>query len=158
MTHGNAPLTAGTPVRAIDFPPAHFVFHQVSNSNVTSTTYETGTPEIAVRFMAPSSGKVAIIVGGGLENNAANADRIFLSYRVFEGDPNDNVLIQTEDAKYGLSNQATQSDEFQYSGHGTILGGLTPGVYHYVQMRHRTTLGSGTADIAHRHLLVFPVS
>lgn len=157
MSHDPAPLSSGTPVRAVDFPPAKFAFQQVTIANVSSTTYIAGTPEVAVRVLAPTSGKVAVIVGGGLDNNAANADRIFLSFRVYEGDPALGVLIRTEDVKYGLSNQATQTDQFQYSGHGTIMSGLTPGTYYYFQLRHRVSIGSGTADIAYRHLLVFPV-
>lgn len=158
MPHSNQPLSAGTPVRAVDFPRAQYAFAQTDINNITSTAYVQGDPEIAVRFMAPTSGRVAVMISAGLRNNAANADRVFVSFKLFEGDPADGVEIQVEDAKFGRSNPATQTDEHQYGGHLTIVSGLTPGTWYYARVRHRTTLGSGTADVAFRGILVFPVS
>lgn len=158
MSHSNSPLSSGVPVRALDFPRAHQSFSQESQLNMTDTSYVNGTPEIAVRFIAPTSGRVLVVCGGGVRNNTtANEDRIFLSFRIFEGDPNDNDLIQTEEVKYGRSNTAAGNDDYQYGGHGTMVGGLTPGTFYYAQFRHRTALGSGTADIAFRSLLVIPI-
>lgn len=151
-------LSAGTTVRALDFTPAVQTFQTVGVNNVTATSYTAGTPEVAVRFMAPSSGRVAVILSAGTRNNGANADRIFVSYRILEGDPADAVLIQSDEVKRGLSNPATQADNNQYHAHGTMVDGLTPGVWYYAQVRHRTTLGSGTADIPHRGILVFPIA
>jgi hypothetical protein len=150
-------LSAGTEVRAIDFPPAVQSFQDTSITNISTTTYITGTPECAVWIMAPSSGRVAVCLSGGTRNNGANADRIFVSYRIFEGDPANGNLIQAEEVKRGLSNPATQVDNYQYHGHVTMVGGLTPGTYYYFQVRHRTTLGSATADISYRALLVWPI-
>lgn len=158
MAHSPQHLSAGTPVRSVDFPRAHYAFAQTDINNITDTTYQTGTPEIAVRFMAPNSGRVAVVLSAGCRNNAANADRIFITFRILEGDPADANLFQTEDVKFGRSNPATQSDEHQYGGQLTIVGGLTPGTMYYARVRHRTTLGSGTADVAFRGILIFPVS
>lgn len=160
MSHENAPLSAGTQVRALDFPRAMFNFDQTSQLNLTDTSYGNGSPEVSVRFMAPTSGRVAVVCSGGPRNNtAANQDRVFISFRIFEGDPNDNDLLQTEEVKYGRSNYATltANDDYEYGGHLTMVGGLTPGTFYYAQMRHRVTIGSGTADIAFRSILVFPI-
>lgn len=151
------PLSAGTTVRALDFTPAVQSFQTNTISDISQTTYTVGTPETAVRFMAPSSGRVAVALSGGTRNNGANADRIFVSYRVLEGDPANGDLIQSDEVKRGLSNPATGGDGFQYHGHVTMVDGLTPGTYYYAQVRYRTTLGSGTADISHRSILVFPI-
>lgn len=150
-------LAAGTRVKALDFPRAVQSFQTVSVLNLTNTSYATGTPEIAVRVMAPSSGRVAVALSAGTRNNGANADRVFVSYRVLEGDPNNDELIQASEVKRGLSNPATQGDDYQYHGHVTMVSGLTPGVYYYFRVQHRTTLGSGTADISHRGILVWPI-
>lgn len=160
MAHDNAPLSAGTPVRAADFPPAMFNYDQTTIANITDTAYVTGTPEVAVRFMAPTSGRVAVNLSGGIRNNtAANQDRVFLTFRILEGDPDDASIFWTEEVKYGRSNYAMldANDEFEYGGHLTIVGGLTPGTFYYAQVRYRTTLGSGTADISNRQIMVFPV-
>lgn len=151
-------LSAGTRVKAVDFPRAAQVTDQTSQLNMTNTTYSTGDPEVAVRVMAPSSGRVLVVVAAGIRNNtAANQDRVFVSFRVFEGDPADNDLYQTEEVKLGLSNTAAGADDYSYGGHGTMVQGLTPGTYYYFQVRHRTTLGSGTADISNRSILVTPI-
>lgn len=150
-------LSAGTVVKALDFVPAVQSFNNTGINNLTNTTYAVGTPEVAVRFMAPSSGRVAVCLSAGTRNNGANADRVFVSYRILEGDPADGNLIQSDEVKRGLSNPATQADNNQYHGHVTMVDGLTPGTYYYAQVRHRTTLGSGTADIPHRCILVFPI-
>lgn len=151
-------LSAGTVVKALDFTPAVQVAQTVGINNITATTYQTGTPEIAVRFMAPSSGRVAVALSAGTRNNGANADRVFVTYRILEGDPADGIIHQSEEINRGLSNPATQADNNQYHGHVTMVDGLTPGTYYYAQVRYRTTLGSGTADIPHRGILVFPIA
>lgn len=158
MSHEASPLSAGVPFRAIDYTRSRFAFAQTDINNITDTSYTVGTPEIAVRFQAPTSGRVAVVLSAGIRNNGANADRIFVAYRVLEGDPDDNELFQTDDVKFGRSNPATGADEHQYGGALSIVSGLTPGDFYYAQVRHRTTLGSGTADVAYRGILVFPVS
>ena len=159
MPHSPQPLSAGTPVRALDFPPAQFNFNQTSITNVTATTYQTGDPETAVRFQAPTSGRVAVTIKAIVQNNsAANADRLFVTFRVLSGDPDDAVVFQTDEVKNGVSNAAiTPADEFRYASHTTMVSGLTPGEFYYARVRHRATLGSGTADIGYRHILVFPI-
>jgi hypothetical protein len=151
-------LSTGTRVKALDFPRAYQSYHNTTIANISTTTYTVGDPEVAVRFQAPSSGRVAVSISAGVRNNSANADRLFVAFRMLEGDPADSNLVQTEDVKLGVSNAATQTDDFQYGGQVTMVGGLTPGAFYYAQVRYRTTLGSGTADIAHRHILVFPVA
>jgi hypothetical protein len=159
MPHDPQPLSAGTPVRALDFPPAQFNFNQTSITNITDTSYQTGNPETAVRFQAPTSGRVAVTIKAIIQNNsAANTDRLFVTFRVLSGDPDDAVVFQTDEVKNGVSNAAIpEADEFRYACHTTMVSGLTPGEFYYARVRHRTTLGSGTADIGYRHILVFPI-
>lgn len=150
-------LSAGTKVQALDFPPAKQLYMNTTVANISDTSYVVGDPEVSVSAVCPTSGRFAVVISGGLRNNAANADRLFLTFRVYEGDPADNVVIQQADVKYGLSNQNSQTDDFQYAGHMTLVEGLTPGTRYYFRMLHKTTLGSGTADLSHRHILVWPV-
>lgn len=159
MPHDPQPLSAGTPVRALDFPPAQFSFNQDTIANITATTYQTGTNEVAVRFQAPTSGRVAVTVKAITQNNsAANTDRVFVTYRILTGDPDDADLFQTDEIKNGVSSAAIpEADEFRYASHTTMVSGLTPGEFYYARVRYRTTLGSNTADIGYRHILVFPI-
>lgn len=159
MAHREQPLSAGTEIRALDFPPTQHGFDQSTISNITATTYTVGTPEVAVRFLAPTTGRVAVTIKALVRNNtAANNDRLFVAFRILEGDPNDADLFQTEDVKLGISNNATNTaDEFTYGSQTTMVSGLTPGQFYYGQVRYRTTLGSGTADLAYRQITVFPI-
>lgn len=150
-------LAAGRRVKALDFPRTVDAYAQTTIANITDTSYTVGTPEIAVRFMAPSSGRVAVNISAGVRNNSANADRLFIAFRILEGDPDNSDLIQTDDVRLGISNWATQTDAYQYGGHMTMVGGLTPGTHYYAQIRHRTTLGSGSADTSFRAISVIPL-
>lgn len=159
MPHDPQPLSAGTPVRALDFPPAQMSFNQDTIANITATTYQVGTNEVAVRFQAPTSGRVAVTIKAICQNNSAlNSDRLFVTFRVLEGDPDDANLFQTDEIKNGVSSAAIpEADEFRYASHTTMVNGLTPGTFYYAQVRYRTTLGAGSADIGYRHILVFPI-
>lgn len=160
MSHDPGPLSAGVPVRAVDFPRAvqNFLTETSNNINLTNTSYSNGTPEVGVRFMAPSSGRVAVVLGAGVRNNsAANEDRIFVAFRILEGDPADGEEYQAAEVKLGRSNTAAGADDAQYGGHATMVQGLTPGEWYYGQIRYRTTLGSGTADVFSRHIFIFPL-
>jgi hypothetical protein len=161
VAHDNAPLSTGTEVRAVDFPPAVSNSSDTAITNITATVYTTGTPEVGARFMAPTSGRVAITVSAGIRVDSATApgDRIFIGYQVFVGDPADNDLLQIEEVKYGLSNigAADATEDYQFGGHTAILGGLEPGTFYYARVRYRTTLGNGTADIQQRGITVIPI-
>jgi len=159
------PLSAGTNFRAVDFPRAQFAYDQSTIANWNTATYTVNVaatnPEVAVRCLAPTSGKIGVCISGGPRNNSTVVDRFFLAFRVLEGDPADGTLIQTDDAKWGISNTATSdaSDDYSYGGHFTVVGGLTPGVYYYFQSRFRDTVApvTGTADCAFRTLMAIPL-
>lgn len=151
-------LSAGTRVKALDFPRAQSVSNDEIILDITSTSYITGTPEVAVRFMAPTSGRVAISISAGTRNSGANADRVIVTHEVFTGDPDDGDVFQEDDIHRSVSNPATASEQYQYHGHLTMIDGLEPGTYYYARAKYRVTLGSGTADISNRRIIVFPVS
>lgn len=156
------PLSAGTNFRAVDFPRAQFAYDMSTVLNRSETTYTVNVagvnPEVAVRVLAPTSGKIGVCISGGPRCNTA-PDRFFLAFRVLEGDPANGTLIQTEDVKWGVSNMGVNdaSDDYSYGGHFTVVGGLIPGLYYYVQTRFRTTGGVGNADCASRTILAIPL-
>lgn len=159
MALSQNPLSAGTTVRAVDFPRSMQVLDRTSQLNITDTSYVTGTPEVAVRFQAPTSGRVAITVGAGVRNNSATQDRVWVAFIVYEGDPNSGSTVFTEEVKYGVSNHAISdaSDDYSYHTKTSMLQGLTPGTWYYARVKHKTTVGNGSADIASRQITVFPI-
>lgn len=159
MTLAQNPLSAGTPVRAVDFPRSMQALDRTTQLNITDTSYVTGTPEVAVRFQAPTSGRVAVTVGGGIRNNSATSTRIWIAFIVYEGDPADGNTIATEEVKYGISNHAISdaSDDYQYHTKTSMLQGLTPGTWYYARVKHKVTAAVGSPDIASRQITVFPI-
>lgn len=154
-----APLSGGTPVRALDFPPSQQVMDRTSQLNLTNTTYATGSPEIAVRFQAPTSGRVLVTVSAGVRNNSATVDRVWVAFTIHEGDPNSGNTVATEEVKYGVSNHAISdaSDDFAYGSNSFPVAGLDPGTFYYARIRHKVTVGGGTADISTRSITVIPL-
>lgn len=161
MPHDNSPLSAGTQILAVDFPPAVSSMSDAVITNITATNYTTGTPEVAVRFMAPTSGRVAINVAAGVRVDSATtpADRLFIAAQVLKGDPADGVVILAEEVKNGVSTPGTPdaTEDYGFGGHLTMLGGLVPGDFYYARVRYRTTLGNGSADLNYRSISVVPV-
>lgn len=156
------PLAAGTTVRALDFPPAMFAFDNsttAANLNITSTSWALGSPEVAVRFLAPTSGRVGVSLGATVRNNSAVVDRVFVGFRIMEGDPASGNTFQPVSAKYGRSNYAyaDADDDGESGSQFTMVSGLTPGTYYYAQVQFRVTVGGGTADVLSRSILVIPL-
>lgn len=161
MGHENSPLSAGTQVRAVDFPPTATSMSDTVITNITATTYTTGAPEVGARFQAPTSGRVAITVSAGVRVDSATtpADRLFIAPQVLHGDPNDGNVILAEEVKNGVSTPGTPdaTDDYAFGGKMTLLGGLVPGDFYYARVRYRTTLGNGTADLNYRSISVVPI-
>lgn len=152
-----AKVVAGSPVYGNDFPPSQADQDWTTIANISTTSYVTGTPEVGVNITAPTSGKVLVCLGAGVRNNAATTERVVVSYRVLEDDTNGPVFT-AESAYRGIVSSGVQaSQEFTYLGNFSLETGLTPGRNYYIQVRHRTTLGNGTGDIASRDIVVIPV-
>ena len=137
------------------------IFDNTSNLNLTNTTYAAGAPEVGVTFVAPPTGRVLITVGGGVRNNAANSDRVFLAPEVFEGSDatTGSQVLAPSVAPYGCgSGGGFATDDFRYLCRTVMLEDLTPGGTHYVRIVHETSAGSGTADISAREITVAPAT
>lgn len=152
-------LVSGSQVYGRDMPPSQYDQDWTTIANITTTSYVTGTPEVGVNFIAPTSGRVLTSIGCGLRNNsAANADRVIVTYIVYE-DSSDGDVVEAASAFNGVTMNGTAlSSEFHYVGGFNMLQNLTPGKNYYLQVVHRTTLGSGTADIASRDCAVIPLT
>lgn len=147
----------GSQVYGRDFPPSQYDQDWTVIANVTSTAYAAGTPEVAVAYTAPTSGKAFVSIGSGIRNNAATAERAEVSYEVYE-DSQDGELFQAANADVGIKSCGiAQSQEFRYVGNMSLVTSLTPGKQYYFRMVHRSILGNGTVDIASRSIMVIPV-
>lgn len=150
-------MDTGGDVYGVDYPPSQYDQDWTPISNITTTVYEVGVPEVAVSVTAPTSGRLFVCMGCGIRNNAATAESAYVSYQIFEDSP-DGVLFSASNDDRGVrSSGIASSQEFQYHGNNALIEGLSPGRSYYFQMTHKSALGNGTADIASRNLLVIPV-
>lgn len=157
-------LLGGTRVLAMDYPPTVTVFDGTTNANITSTVYVAGTPEVGVTFMAPTTGRVSLTVGGGVRNNAANNDRVFIAPQVYLGTSSAGTEILAPTApQYGISSGGGYTtDDTQYLSRTVLVTGLVPGSTYYVRTMHtqvnNSGAASGTSDLFARSLVVAPAS
>lgn len=147
-------LASGTRVLAADWPTALYSADATAINNILQTTYQVGSPVVGGNFVAPSTGRVLIGVGG----QARGGDRAVITPQVYEGaDASTGTLVLaanlTERAAVFGENSASMSwDRI------TLLEGLTPHAQHYARALYRCLLGLGTADIFNRELWVVPVA
>jgi len=146
-----------TVVKSLDTPPAVGNFDDTVLVQISSASYTEGVPEVGVTFVAPTSGRVLITIGGGLRDNGANATRVFMAPQVFEDDSDGTVVLSPTVGQYGIGSAGEQS-EFMYYSRTSLLSDLTPGRVYYARVMHQTsnTPGSPTADIACREITVSP--
>lgn len=152
-------LLAGSKVNALDTPPTVFVQDTTANTNISDTTYVTGTPEVGVTFTAPTTGRVKLSVGASMENNAANADRVAVTVQVFETDSSGLEVLAPTVFRGVCTDGIAAVSSFCTYGHTTMLDGLTPGQQYYARcMQIKFGAAASTVDIAMRDLLVEPAT
>jgi hypothetical protein len=151
-------LLAGTEILAQDFPPAVWAQDTTAINNPTNTTYAPGTPEVGTTFTAPTTGRVLLVVGGGL-GNSASSDRIYLSPEVFLGTSSAGTqVLPPVLLSRGFSSEYAAA-AFHYGSRESILEGLTPGAVYYARIVFKVNPdpGTQTGDIACRDITVVPI-
>lgn len=149
---------AGRPVKALDFPPPVWAQDTTAINNPSNSSYSAGSPEVSVTFVAPTSGRVLLIVGGGL-GNSAGADRIFLAPEVRLTNSAGAMVLTPSVTNRGISSDNCSSG-FHYGSRESVLEGLTPGTVYFARVMHAVSTsdaGASTADIAARDITVVPV-
>jgi len=154
-------ITTGAIILGADTPPAASASDDTLNLNLGGLAYAPGTPEVGIAFMAPTSGRVRITIGGGLRDNA-NVDRLFLAPQVFRGPNSGGVEVLAPSVGVrGIATTALGTD-FVHTCRVSLLDGLIPGETYYARTMQFVSPGggspNGTADISCRDITVIPVS
>ncbi|GIH69436.1 hypothetical protein [Sphaerimonospora thailandensis] len=149
---------AGSEILALDMPPAVQAIDTTQINNPGNTSYTSGTPEVGAEFIAPTSGRVLLIVGGGLGNGAGN--RVFLSPQVWWWSGVDWVEVLAPGVPARGFAAHSSASGFHFGSRETLLEGLTPGAFYYAWVMHVMAGDGGAAvgDIACRQITVVPVS
>jgi hypothetical protein len=157
-------LLGGTRILAMDYTPVVAAYDGTAISNITSLVYIAGTPEVGVTFMAPTTGRVMVTIGGGVRNNAANGDRVFIAPQIFLGTSSAGTeILAPTSPQFGISSGGGFAvDGFQYLSRTSLVAGLVPGSTYYVRTMHcqvnNIGAASGTSDLQSRSLVVAPAS
>ncbi|WP_049562249.1 hypothetical protein [Nonomuraea sp. SBT364] len=149
-------IEAGDLVRAVQ--PTAYVHDDTIITEIANTSYETGSPEVGVYFIAPPSGRVRLTLGGGFRDNGASAvDRLFLAPQLFR-DNSDGTQVLAPSVTIRGYLAAREDTEFQYGSRVSFIEGLTPGQLYYLRTMHLTNgTAPNNADIAARDIIVIPL-
>lgn len=151
-------VTVGRDIRSADFPPTQSTTDDTIIAQISSTSYIPGTPEVGVYFVAPTSGRVRMTIGGGMRDGpTGGTDRVSISPEIFQDNSSGTqILAPTIDRGYGSDESST---EFQYGSRVTMVENLSPGEVYYARVVYLAS-GPGTldsADIASRDIMIIPV-
>lgn len=151
-----ADLLAGTRVLAEDTPPCQYATDSTAQTDISTTTSE-GSPAVSVTFVAPTTGRVHVTVGGG-GNASSGAARAFFEPEIYLGTDSSGTQVIGPNAitlrGFGTSPGATTT---QYGSRRTMVTGLTPGATYFARVMIRRS-GGTSADVAVREISVEPAS
>lgn len=152
-------LLAGAKIRAADWPATVSDTDGTSISNITDTTFVTGTPVVAVTFVAPTTGRVLITITGGMRDNT-NTNRVVMAPNVFLGtDATGTEVLSTASTLATECTSPGQANAFYYVSRTSLLEGLTAGSTYYARLMYKAeTATSASADISRREIIVRPTS
>ena len=151
-------LLVGATIRPADFPAAVFVQDGTLQNDITTTAPATvGSPTLATTWVAPTSGRVIVVIGIG-GRAGANGGRVFGIPETFlgTGPGGTNIIPNTDDEQHGVSTPEDVID-YCYVSRRSLLTGLTPGDTYYTRYVHWAD-NAGTADITVRDLTIIPTT
>lgn len=148
-------LSAGTIVTALDFPPTVQATDNTGITNVSSTSYITGSPVVSTTFTAPTSGRVRLVVGA-VFGAGGGGNRMFISPQVFEGTDASGIEVLSPSVATAVGSMSEQTSYSSYE-RASFLDGLTPGGTYFVRTVHRVT-GGATIDLLFRGVIVVPLT
>lgn len=153
-------LLAGSKIRAADTPSTVYAQDTTLNANISNTaSYATGTPEVGVTFIAPTTGRVTISVGASMRNDAANADRAAVTVQVFQTNSSGTEILAPTVFRGVSTDGIASAGEYCTYGHTTLLEGLTPGQQYYARtMQIKFGTAGTTPDITMRDILIAPAT
>lgn len=151
-------VTVGSKVRQEEFPPTVWSADNTDFNNVTQTTFQNGTPEVSVTFIAPASGRVLVINGGGMRNNTG-ADQLFIDSEIRVTNGSGSVVRASSITGEGTISCADESLNVEYKSRAYVQSGLTAGQQYFARLQYRASVGGGvgTADLGARSIIVQPI-
>jgi hypothetical protein len=146
---------AGDEITRDHWPAAKIARNLTAIDDISNTSFAAGTA-CELTFTAPYSGRVAVVVQGGIDQDSAG-NRAFITYELYLGSDATGTLVVAAKEANGISSNGGPASNDLICGNLTMVAGLTGGSTYFVRAMHRTE-GGATNDITFRKLIVFPVS
>ena len=143
-------------IRGVDWPPTQFAQDDESQLDITATAATPGNPDVAVYFVAPTSGRVLLTVGGSARDKPSGTNRVFLNPALYERDENGPVVFDGDTVVQRGFGSPPDATEYWYGSRHTIAGNLTPRRTYFVRVNQWVD-GGATADAGVRELSVEPI-
>lgn len=145
---------AGQIIRALDFTQSMEAWDTTDITGISSTSYIAGSPEVGTAFIAPTSGRVVVLINGRIESDTGGGDRIFLSFELYEGSDSSGTQVLAGDDDSACVTGSTATGEGQSAS--KLVTGLTPGATYFARTVHR--VGAGNATVRLRRIVVSPAT
>ena|SRR5690606_11436361 len=147
-------LLAGSTVRALDTPPAASDA-QLDGFSFTNTTYGTGVSsgtyvDCGTAFMAPTTGRVLVILSGEILNASGATTRMAPVVREGPVIGSGAVIVPANDVN-SVTNQGSTAI---LTAQVALIENLSPGETYNVRLEHRVSGGTGT--LRNRRVVVIP--
>lgn len=117
-----------------------------------------GPPECGVAFIAPTSGRMLIVVGAGIRDSSG-MNRVFVGPEVYRGTDAGGTSVTTGAFQEVVSSPVETKSI--YASRTTLLTGLTAGEVHYARVYHYTLPHTGTvaatSDVFVREIIAAPL-
>jgi len=147
-------LLAGSTVRALDTPPAASDA-QLDSFSFTHTTYGTGSTsgtyvDCGTAFMAPTTGRVLVILSGEISNASGATTRMAPVVREGPVIGSGALIVPASDVN-SVTNQGSTAI---LTAQVALIENLSPGETYNVRLEHRVSGGTGT--LRNRRVVVIP--
>lgn len=152
-------ILVGAKIKAADFPESKWAQDATEILNITSTSFITGTPVVATTFVAPTSGRVLMFVGGAARAQAGD-NRVFIVANVFLGTSAAGTEVLSSSVGFTGCGFSLAATNYYYQNRVFHLPGLTPGSTYYARVMYSATntgATDNTCDIACREIGVVPI-
>lgn len=149
-------IRPGDTISAEWWPESVRVVENTDQLNITSTSFTAGSPECSTTFVAPSTGRVGVVVGAEMKNDDTAGNRVFVSFEIREGTTSAGAVFLAASTPRGVSTTGdTSASQYMTHGNMSMVEGLTGGATYFIRAMHQVA-GGTTNDIGHRRIVVVP--
>lgn len=153
-------LRAGEPVRALDTPSYEYAASSSTQSDLANTPpdWVAMDEEVAIHFIAPSSGRGIMCVAGRLRDNSATGgeDRPVITYEVRLGSRNGSRHVFPNFLENAWTGSTFITGNYQAGCRLSPVENLIPGQTYFAQVLIASSIGAGTADIGGARIFFMP--